>query len=1026
MNMHKIKGFLLLTIPWFAITCNNFKFDPDTNCFNPGSSCFVKDTQAPTLASSVPAAAGTVQQNSDIQTVVFSEPVNGADKPSSYVFSGAGGANIVVSVATKVDDRTYQLTVSGGLITGAVVLSFPGVTDWAGNAVQGTLSFTASVGIVVTIAPSGQPAGKYYISNTAGGNLTQSFTWQSDTVAEQYFVNIVPFASPCPAAPVSSNSTGTGNSGVVGTANSNITTQIKAADMAGVGDYNICIFVNKTSAPVKTGSGSVVFTRDDSKPVISSIAPASSASVNNTVVSYTVSEACATGSVTWTRTGGSADGMVHTQALTGAELNTGVHSGITLTNNPVLVNGAVYSVAFGCIDLSLNAAVTVTSTNVTYDSTAPIISAVSPVSSSFGNTTVSYTFSEICASGSVTWTRTGGTADGGSPHVQALSAGELAAGAHTAITLASSPVLVSGSIYSIAFDCTDLAANVASTVTSTNVTVDNTAPIISAVAPASSSFRNNTIISYTVSEACASGNVTWTRTSGTADGSSPHVQALVGAELNIGAHSSITLTNNPALVSGSVYAIAFNCTDAAGNAATTVTNTNITFDNIAPVISAASPATNAIRYDTIVSYTLSETAASGSITWTRSGGNPDGGSPHVQALTAAEMIVGAHTNIILSNNPALVTGTIYSIAFDATDLAGNIGTTVTSTNVTKKSTTATRVYGQLGSFTTSAIPLTADGLNQPTGVAVDAGGVYISDSANNRVLYYAGTSTTATRVYGQLGSFTTGTVNNGGVSADSFDTPMAVAVDASGVYIADYWNNRVLFYPGTSTTATRVYGQAGNFTTNTFNNGGLSANSLGNPSRIALDASGVYIVDYSNHRALFYAGTSTTATRVYGQLGSFTTGTQNNGGITANSLRNPNGIAVDASGVYIADNMNHRVLFYSGTATTATRVYGQLGSFTTATANNGGVTANALNSPYAVALDATGVYIAAYNNNRVLYYSGTSTTGTAVFGQLSSFTSQTANNGGLSADSLYNPYGLAVDATGLYIVDNFNQRVLFY
>ncbi|MBK9498250.1 MAG: hypothetical protein IPO06_02515 [Leptospiraceae bacterium] len=43
-------------------------------------------------------------------------------------------------------------------------------------------------------------------------------------------------------------------------------------------------------------------------------------------------------------------------------------------------------------------------------------------------------------------------------------------------------------------------------------------------------------------------------------------------------------------------------------------------------------------------------------------------------------------------------------------------------------------------------------MNVPWGVAVDAGGVYIVDSKNHRVLYYPGTSTTATRVYGQGGS----------------------------------------------------------------------------------------------------------------------------------------------------------------------------------------------------------------------------------------------------------------------------------
>ena len=76
------------------------------------------------------------------------------------------------------------------------------------------------------------------------------------------------------------------------------------------------------------------------------------------------------------------------------------------------------------------------------------------------------------------------------------------------------------------------------------------------------------------------------------------------------------------------------------------------------------------------------------------------------------------------------------------------------------------------------------------------------------MLFYPSGSTTATRVYGQLGSFTTNTPNNGGVSANSFCDPLGVALDSSGnLYVADYGNNRVLFYPAGSTTATRVYGQ---------------------------------------------------------------------------------------------------------------------------------------------------------------------------------------------------------------------------
>jgi hypothetical protein len=50
------------------------------------------------------------------------------------------------------------------------------------------------------------------------------------------------------------------------------------------------------------------------------------------------------------------------------------------------------------------------------------------------------------------------------------------------------------------------------------------------------------------------------------------------------------------------------------------------------------------------------------------------------------------------------------------------------------------------------------------------------------------------------------------------------------------------------------------------------------------------------------AAQSTTADVVYGQLGSFNTNTLNNGGISANSLNVPEGLALDSSGnLYVAD-----------------------------------------------------------------------------------------------------------------------------
>jgi DNA-binding beta-propeller fold protein YncE len=62
-------------------------------------------------------------------------------------------------------------------------------------------------------------------------------------------------------------------------------------------------------------------------------------------------------------------------------------------------------------------------------------------------------------------------------------------------------------------------------------------------------------------------------------------------------------------------------------------------------------------------------------------------------------------------------------------------------------TTANVVWGQNGSFNTFALGIEANSLSHPQGIAVDSGGnVYVVDTANNRVLYFPSGSTTATRV----------------------------------------------------------------------------------------------------------------------------------------------------------------------------------------------------------------------------------------------------------------------------------------
>ena len=317
--------------------------------------------------------------------------------------------------------------------------------------------------------------------------------------------------------------------------------------------------------------------------------------------------------------------------------------------------------------------------------------------------------------------------------------------------------------------------------------------------------------------------------------------------------------------------------------------------------------------------------------------------------------------------------------------------------------------------------------------------------------------TTADLVLGQP-DFSSHAVNAGvgSVNSTGVNAPFAVAIDQSvtpnHVYVTDMNNNRVLGWADEATLingqpADKVFGQQGDFTSRTCNNGGRSADTLCTPQGLTVDTAGnLYVADRGNSRVLVYltpfsstaiAGSGdTTADFVFGQT-SFNQGGCSNPTLStanASSLCNPLGVAVDSLGnVYVADTTNNRVLEYNTPLTISTpvvfvadRVFGQP-DFSSRTAGSG---ADGLNQPYAVAVDSAGnVYVADFQNNRVLEYDtplSTDTVADLVFGQ-TNFSSTSANSGGISAGSLSNPTGVAVDSVdNLYVADRSNRRVLEY
>ncbi|MDP2741204.1 MAG: hypothetical protein Q8O66_00755 [bacterium] len=345
--------------------------------------------------------------------------------------------------------------------------------------------------------------------------------------------------------------------------------------------------------------------------------------------------------------------------------------------------------------------------------------------------------------------------------------------------------------------------------------------------------------------------------------------------------------------------------------------------------------------------------------------------------------------------------------------------------------------------------LVNQGLNAPTaytfsnvrGPYFDGSKLFVSDYTNHRVLIYNSIPTTngasADVVIGQP-NMTSNTANNGGIGANTFNQPATVYSDGVKLFIADRTNNRVLIYNSIPTTngasADVVIGQP-NMTSSTANNGGIGANTLNNPNGVYSDGSKLFIADRANSRVLIYNTIPTTngasADVVIGQP-DMTSSTANNGGIGANTLSVALGVYYDGQKLFIIDFNNNRVLIYNSIPTTngasADVVIGQP-DFFSSTANNGGIGANTINQPATIFSDGVRLFITDFNNNRTLIYNTIPVINNAsadvVIGQ-PDMTSNTLNNGGLGANTLFNPNGAYSDGKKLFVGDYSNSRVLIY
>jgi sugar lactone lactonase YvrE len=286
----------------------------------------------------------------------------------------------------------------------------------------------------------------------------------------------------------------------------------------------------------------------------------------------------------------------------------------------------------------------------------------------------------------------------------------------------------------------------------------------------------------------------------------------------------------------------------------------------------------------------------------------------------------------------------------AVDLSGNYVVADSYNNriqVVSPSGQFIRFIGSLG-LDANGNPISGSGecqFNTPSGVAVDLSGNYVvADTYNNCIQVISPLGV----FIRQFGSYATG--GNG-----YFNAPFGVTIDLSGNYvIADSGNNLI-----------QVISPLGifqrQFTSYTNPSQPNSPINFNNPTAVAIDLSGNYVVSNANSNCIVVISPSGNFIRQFGS-----------GGLPGGdgNLNYPTGVAVDLSGNYlVADSQNNLIQIF----TPSGEYYSELGSVsltsTLTTGSNTNPPPPPFNSPQGVAVDKTGKYIVVDSgNSRILAF----------------------------------------------------------
>jgi heptaprenylglyceryl phosphate synthase/uncharacterized protein YkvS len=458
---------------------------------------------------------------------------------------------------------------------------------------------------------------------------------------------------------------------------------------------------------------------DNTDPVFSSITPDTGAFVNYTEVAYTISEHANnptrldSASFIWTPTG---PGSVIQADLETFELDVGAHALGTLTNDPQLEDGELYTLSITSQDSAGNEGTTIVG-NVTYDTTSPsaFLTYSSYLTRADSTVTITATFSEQSGgipSLLIEYNSGAGDSDSGNMTDQSGDS-----------TVWSYDVLIPSGVVNndtalVTITTTDRALNsltTDSTFFRDTLLVDNSTASVLSVITSDSLVKELDVDTVTVvfdepMQPFPMLEVLWAGGDTLESSQMTEVNGTDSTEW-IFVISSVPDSND------GFATVVINAFDDAGNPITSSSSDIIEVDNVHPTFTDVSPDSNTFVNHKNIAYTLSEELESGTVTWQRTSGVMDPVT-HVDTLEGSELLPGVHESFEPFNAPDLTDGSVYRVTYDGFDFALNTAVQTISGSV-MYDTTSPSAFLTYSSYLTradSTVTITATFSEQSGGI----------------------------------------------------------------------------------------------------------------------------------------------------------------------------------------------------------------------------------------------------------------------------------------------------------------------